>query len=141
MRTVRLCSADSMSKSRLVTLAVVLTAAVVTAVFVLRPSPSDYPTSTSGEQAIADEVAIKPDGCEQRQMRFEQATLSEIVDAVNRCSDVAIEIEDESLLHISVSGQFTLEEAAGFVTMLEEVGLATSYVREDGTIVLRHKNR
>ena len=74
-------------------------------------------------------------------MRFEQATLSEIIDAVNRCSDVAIEIEDESLLHISVSGQFTLEEAAGFVTMLEEVGLATSYVRDDGTIVLRRKNR
>ena len=86
--------------------------------------------------SIVESFTPTPD-CPERYLHFESASLSEIVDVVNRCTNSTIVVGDEGLDRARMSALFDVTDLESFLHMLEVSLSASAHEQPDGTIVLR----
>ena len=93
--------------------------------------------SQSGEVAVVEAAVDKATAWRERRLVFDSMSLAEVIDEFNRYNDPPLLIEDPALRAMEISGIFRANDRASFVAFLEQMTLAESETRADGTIVLR----
>ena len=94
-------------------------------------------TVASGEVAVIETAVDKAMAWRERRLVFESLTLAEVIDEFNRYNDPPLLIDDPALRALPISGVFRANDRASFVQFLNQMDLAQSQTRADGTIVLR----
>jgi len=90
----------------------------------------------SGEVAVIDMDVETAMAWQDRRLIFESLSLGEVIDQFNRYNDPPLLIGDPELSQLPISGVFKSNDRASFVQFLQQMNLAESQTRSDGTIVL-----